>query len=112
MLAKTKIFAGMLKALCAHTAKISQDWLKTNMENHWSEESWLPSSPNCNPLDPSMWSVFEREVNKQPHITLATLRVKILEVMADMDRKVVIRSYKKVLSRIKAVVDASGDFIK
>jgi hypothetical protein len=34
MLAKTKIFAGMLKALCAHTAKITQDWLKTNMENH------------------------------------------------------------------------------
>jgi hypothetical protein len=35
--------------------------------------------------------------------------------MADkpyMDRKVVICFYKKVWSRIKAVVDASGDFIK
>ncbi len=77
------------------------------MENHWP-----PSSPDCNPLDLSMWSVFEREVNKQPHNTLASLRAKILEVMADMDREAVIRSYKKFWSRIEAAVDASGDFIK
>jgi hypothetical protein len=59
-----------------------------------------------------MWSEFEREVNKQPHNTLASLMAKILEIMADMDGEVVIRSYKKFWSRIEAVVDASGDFIK
>jgi hypothetical protein len=33
--------------------------------------------------------------------------------MADMDRKVIIPPpHKKFLSRIEAVVDASGDFIK
>jgi hypothetical protein len=32
--------------------------------------------------------------------------------MADMDREVVILSYKKFWSRIEAVVDACGDFIK
>jgi hypothetical protein len=62
-----------------------------------------------------MWSEFEREVNKQPHNTLASLRAKILEEMADMHtlhREVVIPSYKKFWSRIEVVVDASGDFIK
>jgi len=39
-----------------------------------------------------MWSEFEREVNKQPHSTLGSLRAKILEVMADLDREVVICS--------------------
>jgi hypothetical protein len=82
------------------------------MKNHWSQEIWPPSSPDCNPLDLSMWSEFEREVSKQPYKTLASLRAKILEGMADMDREVVIRSYKKFWSRIEAVVDASGDFIK
>jgi hypothetical protein len=56
-----------------------------------------------------------REVNKQPHSTLASLRAKILEVMADMDREVVnlvICYYKKFWSRIEAVIDDSGDFIK
>jgi len=33
-----------------------------------------------------MWSIFEREVNTQPHNILASLRAKILEVMANMDR--------------------------
>jgi hypothetical protein len=47
-----------------------------------------------------MWSVFEREVSKQPHNTLASLRAKILEVMADINREVVIHSYKKFWSRI------------
>jgi hypothetical protein len=59
-----------------------------------------------------MWSVFEIEISKQPHNTLASLRAKILEVLADMHRDVVIHSYKRFLSRIEAVVDASGDFIK
>ena len=56
-----------------------------------------------------------REVNKQPHSTLASLRAKILEVMADMDREVVnlvICYYKKFWSRIGAVIGASGDLIK
>jgi hypothetical protein len=59
-----------------------------------------------------MWSVFEREINKQPRNTLASFRAKILEVMADKDREVVIQSYKKSWSSIEAVVDASEDFVK
>ncbi len=43
---------------------------------------------------------------------VASLRAKILEVMANMDREFVIHYYKKFWSRIEAVVDASGDFIK
>jgi hypothetical protein len=59
-----------------------------------------------------MWCEFEREVNKQPHNSLASLRAKILEVMANMDREFVIQFYKKLWSRIEAVVDAIGDLIK
>ncbi len=59
-----------------------------------------------------MWSEVGREVNKHPQNTLASLRSKISEVMADMDREVIIPPFKKFLSRIEAVVDASGFFIK
>jgi hypothetical protein len=47
-----------------------------------------------------MWSEFEREVSKQTHNTLVSLRAKILEVMADINREVVIHSYKKFWSRV------------
>jgi hypothetical protein len=59
-----------------------------------------------------MWSVFEREVKTQLHSTLVSLGAKILEVMADLYREVVISSYKKFWSRIEAVIGARGDFIK
>ena len=59
-----------------------------------------------------MWSEVEREVNKHPHNTLASLRYKVLEEVANMDREVIIPPYQKFWSRIEAVVDASGDFIK
>ncbi len=59
-----------------------------------------------------MWSVFERKVNKQPHNTMASLGAKILDVMAVLDREVVICSYRKFWSRIEAVIGASGNFIK
>jgi hypothetical protein len=59
-----------------------------------------------------MWSIVEREVNKQCHKTLASLRAKISEVMADRGREVVIRPCKKFWSRIGAVAQASGDFVE
>jgi hypothetical protein len=66
------LFAGVLKALRAYTAKITQNWLKADMENHWLQEIWPPSLPDCKPLELSMWSVFESEVSRQPHNTLAS----------------------------------------
>jgi hypothetical protein len=37
-----------------------------------------------------MWCETEREVNRHSHNTLASLRSKIWEIMADMDREVII----------------------
>jgi hypothetical protein len=58
-----------------------------------------------------MWSVVGREVSKHPLNNLDSLRSKISGVMADMDRKVVICPFKKLRSRIEAIVADSMDFI-
>jgi hypothetical protein len=58
-----------------------------------------------------MWSEVGKEVNKHPHNTLAPLKDKISEVMADMDREVIICPCEKFRSRIEAIVEDSGDFI-
>jgi hypothetical protein len=58
-----------------------------------------------------MWSVVGREVTKHPPNILDSLRSKISGVMADMDRKVVICPFKKLRSRIEAIVEDSMDFI-
>jgi hypothetical protein len=59
-----------------------------------------------------MWSEVEREVNKQPHNTLASHRAKISEVMACKDREVVIRACKRLQPRNRGYLEAGGDLIK
>ncbi len=95
----------MLKALRATQLNSSSLAEGQPEKNLCSKEIWPP-------FDSSMWCEFEREVSKKPHNTMASLRAKILEVMANMDREFVIHYNKKFWSRIEAVVDASGDFIK
>jgi hypothetical protein len=63
--------------------------------DHWLEEIWPPSSTYSNPLDYFMWCVVDREVNKCPHIILASLKAMISDVMTDLDREVVIHACKK-----------------
>jgi hypothetical protein len=59
-----------------------------------------------------MWGEVARRVSKHPHNTLASLRAQISEVMAYIDREVVIHPCKKFWSRKGAVVEASENFIK
>jgi hypothetical protein len=59
-----------------------------------------------------MWSEFEKEVNKCPHITLASLKVMTSDVMTNLDREVIIHVYRKFWSWIEAVMEATGVFMK
>jgi hypothetical protein len=55
-----------------------------------------------------MWSEVEREVNKQPHNNLASLKAMILDVMSNLDREVVIHVCKKFKYWIKPDMKATG----
>ena len=35
----------------AHTAKITQNWLKTNVPNFWTKDIWPPNSPDLSPIE-------------------------------------------------------------
>jgi hypothetical protein len=82
------------------------------MMNHQLKGMWPPSSLDYNPLDYFMWSEFEREVNRQPFNTLASLKAKTSEVMTNIDREIVILPCQRFWSQIEAVAEASGDLIK
>jgi hypothetical protein len=80
--------------------------------DHWLKEMWPPSSTDCNPFDYFMWCVVEREVNKCPHITLASLKVMTSDIMTDLDKEVIIHACKTFRSWIEDVMEATGVFIK
>jgi hypothetical protein len=79
--------------------------------NHQLKGRWPPSSPEYKNKDYFMWCEFEREVNKQPHNTQASLKAKISEVMTNIDREIVILTCQRFWSQIEAIVEASGDLI-
>ncbi len=89
----------------------TQDWLKASLMNHQLKGMWPPNSPEYKPLDYFMWCEFEREVNKQPHNTQASLKAKISEVMTNIDREIVILTCQRFWSQIEATVEANGDLI-
>jgi hypothetical protein len=59
-----------------------------------------------------MWCEVKREVYRCPHITLASLKAMIPDVMANLDREVVIHVFKKFQSWIEADMEATVVFIK
>jgi hypothetical protein len=59
-----------------------------------------------------MWSEVERDVNKQPHNILSSLNAMISDLMAKLDRDVVIHVCKRFRSCILADMEATGVFIK
>jgi hypothetical protein len=59
-----------------------------------------------------MWSEVEREVNKQPHNTLASLKAIISDVMAKLDMDGVIHVCQRFRYCIGAAMEATGVFIK
>jgi hypothetical protein len=80
--------------------------------NHQLKGMWPPSAPDYKPLDYFMWSEVEREVNKQPHNTLASLKAKISEIRTNIEREIVNLLCQRFWYQIEAVVEASGDLIK
>jgi hypothetical protein len=56
--------------------------------------------------------VVRFEVNKCPNITLASFKAMTSDVMKDLDREVIIHACKKFRSRIEAVMEDTGVFIK
>ena len=79
--------------------------------NHQLKGMWHPSSPEYKPLDYFMGCEFEREVNKQPHNTQASLKAKISEVMTNIERENVILTCQRFWSQTESIVEASGDLI-
>ncbi len=60
-----------------------------------------------------MWCEVKSEVNKQPKNTRASLKAMIPDVMANLDREVVIHDVcKKFRSWIEADMEATVVFIK
>jgi hypothetical protein len=56
-----------------------------------------------------MWSVVETKVNKHSHNILTSLKAKILDVMTNIDREIVILPYQRFWSQLRLLWRPGGN---
>lgn len=96
----------------AHNAKKVQEFLNLNVPDFWSKDIWPPSSPDANPLDYYVWSICERDVNKQPHSNIESLKIKIEKILMSMDKERLRKACSRFRSRVQSIIAANGGFFE
>ena len=99
----------------AHTSKSTQEWLTKILgeDNFWKKEIWPLSSPDCNPMDFSIWAKLVSAVCKQEPKNREHLVQKIKGMWMDLlDEDYVIRTCSAAWDRIMCVVEAEGNYIE
>ena len=65
-------------------------------------------SPDLNPLDYSVWSVLESEVNTEAHTSVDSLRRAITAAFNNLSQDTVNRAVDDWMRRLDAVIEAEG----
>ena len=50
----------------ANTANVTKDCCSAHLPGFWPKEIWLPSSPDLNPMDYSIWPTMEAKLCHSP----------------------------------------------
>ncbi len=97
----------------AHTSASTQSWLTDNLgpESFWKKTVWPPSSPDCNPLDFSIWTRLVTAVCKTEPRNREDLIRRIKGMWASLlDAPYVVKTCAAAWDRLRAVVEAKGDY--
>jgi len=98
----------------AHNATAIQAKLTEELggpDHFWRKEMWPPQSPDLNPLDYSVWSVLQDEVQATSHPNPESLKARIVAAWEALEAANIIRTCKGFRSRVGAVIAAEGGYI-
>lgn len=96
----------------AHTAKVVQNFLRSEFCRFWPKDLWLANSPDCNPCDFYLWGILAEKVGAAPHSSVPALKRAITREMSRLNPADVSRACRSFRSRIEAVIAAKGGHIE
>ncbi len=98
----------------SHTARCVQKWCRDNFPSFWSKEMWSPSSPDCNPMDFSLWSILQSKVCNVYHVYVSVdhLNAHLIKEREKIDEDTMRTTCRAAHSRLKAVVASNGDHVE
>ena len=94
----------------AHTARLTQDWLKTNCTNFIAKDEWPPNSPDLNPLDYPLWGAMLEAYHKlQPKPkTILELKTALQQIWTDLPQTPINKAVNDFRKRLNACISAGG----
>ena len=96
----------------AHTARLTQAYLREACVDFWQKNMWLPSSPDLSPLDFSIWGYIESMACSKRYSSLNALKKSVNRAWRNMNKAFVIKVCSKFRPRLEACVEAKGGLIK
>ena len=99
----------------AHNAAAVQVKLTEELggpDHFWRKEMWPPQSPDLNPLDYSVWSVLQDEVQATSHPNLESLKARIVAAWEALEAAYIVKTCKGFRHRVEAVIAADGGYIE
>ena len=104
----------MIYALCIsqappHTADATQSWCEENMDDFLTKDQWPSQSPDCNPLDYSVWGRMVDKLSRRPHSSVAAMKQTVSQVWEDEMTPEYLRNVcGSFRSRLEKVVAVGG----
>ena len=86
----------------------TQTWLNDHFSDFIKKDEWSASSPDLNPLDYSIWSLLEADVNAEEHNSVESLKNAISEAFERLPMEVINQAVDNWMKRLDAVIKAKG----
>ena len=96
----------------AHTANVTQAWLRREIPDFWAKDEWPPSSPDLNPLDFCAWGILERNACAKAHTSLEALKLSLKREWDKIPQEVFRNAIDSFPSRLNRVISAKGGYIE
>uniref|UniRef100_A0A672ZGG9 Tc1-like transposase DDE domain-containing protein n=1 Tax=Sphaeramia orbicularis TaxID=375764 RepID=A0A672ZGG9_9TELE len=93
----------------AHTANVTQTWLREHCPQFITKQEWPARSPDLNPLDYSIWGLLEARVNSHPHHSLASLKQAIKHEWKRIPKDTIEKTVAEWRSRLRCCIQHKGD---
>ena len=96
--------------ICEKFKVPTQTWLNDHFPDFIKKDEWPASSPNLSPLDYSIWSLLEADVNAEEHNSVESLKNAISEAFERLSMEVINQAVDNWMKRLDAVIKARGGY--
>lgn len=91
----------------AHSAAVTQDWLKENVPNFISKKEWPAKSPDLNPIE-NLWSYLKNEAQKSQPKNKDQLKKTLQKIWRAIPLEQIRKFTDSMKSRLEACIEQEG----